>query len=111
MVLATARSLSAAPLLARAATQRSLAGVTRSSSLALGRAALSDLRQRHHSVLADFPLGADRTATLVLERFEPFTPGAHVDVVTRGGVRHPALPDHAYFVGSVAGEAGSRVFL
>jgi cysteine-rich repeat protein len=112
MALAAARELHAAPpLLSPAGTTPALAGVARARSLALGRPALAELRGRRDAVLADFPLGADRRARLLLTRFDPFPPDARVDVVGRGAVRHPALPDHVYFVGGVAGEPRSRAFL
>jgi hypothetical protein len=112
MLIATARDLVAAsPLLAPAAVQHPLAGVARVRSLALGRAALADLRQRRDAVLAEFPLGTARTAKLLLTRFEPFPANLRLDVVERGIVRHPALPDHVYFMGGVEGDPRSRVFL
>jgi cysteine-rich repeat protein len=88
-----------------------LPGVARSRTLALGRRALADLRARPVAALAEFPLGADGTATLDLARAHPFAAGARVDVVGADGVERVALPDRAYFAGTVRGEPASRVFL
>src|SRR6266446_5259018 len=89
--------------------QTSLAGVAGVQKLVLDRAALAALRARDGAVLRDFPLGGRRSADLVLDRFTPFAPGARVEIVERGGVRALALPDLAYFRGTVAGENDSLV--
>src|SRR5438128_1157895 len=86
-------------------------GVARGRTLALGRAALAELRTRTTAVVPDFPLGRDATAELELRRFEPFAPGARVEAVDGGGVREVKLPDHVYFTGTVRGEPDSRVLL
>ena len=89
----------------------SLAGVAGVQKLALDRAALADLRGRDHAHVAGFPLGRKRRADLELVRFEPFAPGARVEVMEPGGSHDLALPDQVYFHGTVAGEADSRVLL
>jgi len=86
-------------------------GVARGRALALGRAALAELRTRTTAVVPDFPLGGDATVELELRRFEPFAPGARVEAVDGRGVRAVKLPDHVYFTGMVRGEPGSRVLL
>src|SRR5207237_10714396 len=57
------------------------------------------------------PLGGQRDADLVVERFAPVARGARVDVMEAGGRRELALPDQVYFNGTVAGEDDSRVLL
>ena len=89
----------------------SLAGVAGVQKLVLDRAALAVLRGRDNAVVGDFPLGRGRTADLVLARFEPFAPGARVEIIERGGARALTLPDRVYFRGTVAGEADSHVLL
>src|SRR5207253_4396419 len=102
----------AAPLLSHVHGRRtSMAGVSNVGKLVLDRAALADLRARDHAVIAAFPLGGKRDADLVVDRFEPFAPGARVDVMEAGGRRELALPDQVYFNGTVAGEDDSRVLL
>src|SRR5205814_7595089 len=86
-------------------------GVARGRALALGRAALAELRTRTTAVVPDFPLGGDATVELELRRFEPFAPGARVEAVDGRGVRAVKLPDHVYFTGTVRGEPDSRVLL
>ena len=86
-------------------------GVARGRALALGRAALAELRTRTTAVVPNFPLGADATVELELRRFEPFAPGARVEAVDDHGVRTVPLPDHVYFTGTVRGEPGARVLL
>src|SRR5438132_1422873 len=89
----------------------SLAGVARVQKLALDRTALADLRARDHALVAGFPLGGKRRADLVLVRFDPFAPGARVEVMEPGGARELTLPDEVYFHGTVAGESDSHVLL
>jgi cysteine-rich repeat protein len=84
-----------------------LAGVARVRGLVLGRRALADLRGQTRTVVADFPLGADRTAALDLVRFDPFSE-ARIEVREEHGVRTLAPPDRAYFSGTVRDEPGSR---
>jgi len=86
-------------------------GVARGRALALGWAALAELRTRTTAVVPDFPLGGDATVELELRRFEPFAPGARVEAVDGRGVRAVKLPDHMYFTGTVRGEPDSRVLL
>jgi cysteine-rich repeat protein len=88
-----------------------LRGVAHVERLALGRRALADLRGRSAATVSDFPLGADRTADLVLTRFEPFAPETRVEVMEAGGARRLALPDNVYFAGTVRGDPASRVVL
>jgi cysteine-rich repeat protein len=87
-------------------------GVSRGQALALGRAALAELRRAPASGVVDaFPLGVDGTADLDVRRFEPFSPGARVESVGDAGVRAVPLPDQVYFTGTVRGDAASRVLL
>ena len=48
---------------------------------------------------------------LVLRRIRVFAPDAELVVHTEGGEERLPVPDHAYFVGGVAGVPGSRAFL
>ena len=91
--------------------QTSLEGVAGVQKLVLDRAALAALRARDSAVVRDFPLGRTRAADLVLARFEPFAPGARVEIVEPGGARALTLPDRVYFRGTVAGEDDSHVLL
>ncbi len=91
--------------------QTSLEGVAGVQKLVLDRAALAALRARDSAVVRDFPLGRTRAADLVLARFEPFAPGARVEIVEAGGARALTLPDRVYFRGRVAGEDDSHVLL
>ena len=91
--------------------QTSLEGVAGVQKLVLDRAALAALRARDSAVVRDFPLGRTRAADLVLARFEPFAPGARVEIVEPGGARALTLPDRVYFRGRVAGEDDSHVLL
>jgi cysteine-rich repeat protein len=86
-------------------------GVSGGRTLTLGHAALADLRGRTSAVVGGFPLGRDATVELTLRRFEPFAPGARVEVVGDDGVRELPLPDQVYFAGTVTGEPQSRVLL
>src|SRR6266436_1711501 len=91
--------------------QTSLEGVAGVQKLVLDRAALAALRARDSAVVRDFPLGRTRATDLVLTRFEPFAPGARVEIVEPGGARALTLPDRVYFRGTVAGEDDSHVLL
>ena len=91
--------------------QTSLEGVAGVQKLVLDRAALAALRARDSAVVRDSPLGRTRAADLVLARFEPFAPGARVEIVEPGGARALTLPDRVYFRGTVAGEDDSHVLL
>ena len=91
--------------------QTSLEGVAGVQKLVLDRATLAALRARDSAVVRDFPLGRTRAADLVLARFEPFAPGARVEIVEPGGARALTLPDRVYFRGTVAGEDDSHVLL
>ena len=91
--------------------QTSLEGVAGVQKLVLDRATLAALRARDSAVVRDFPLGRMRAADLVLTRFEPFVPGARVEIVEPGGARALTLPDRVYFRGTVAGEDDSHVLL
>ena len=88
-----------------------MAGVGNVQRLVLDREVLADLRARDHAVIQAFPLGDARDADLVVDRFEPFAPGARVDVMGADGRQEIALPDQVYFNGTVAGEDDSRVLL
>src|ERR1051326_7862568 len=81
----------------------SLGGVAGVQKLVLDRAALAELRARDRSLIAGFPLGRKRRAHLVLTRFDPFAPGARVEVMEPGGRHELALPDQVYFHGTVVG--------
>jgi cysteine-rich repeat protein len=88
-----------------------LPGVTRVQPLALGRTALAELRASARATVERFPLGRDGAADLELTRFEPFTPNARAEIVTKDGVRALALPDRAYFRGKVRGKPDSHVLV
>src|SRR5438067_341318 len=81
------------------------------TALAVGHGALGDLRTRTAAVVPGFPLGDDGAVDLVLTRFEPFAPGARVDVVADNGVHVAPLPDRAYFTGTVRGDPAERAFV
>src|SRR5207245_5596833 len=111
-LLAASTPAAAAPLLSHARGRHtSITGVGHVEKLVLDRAALAELRARDHAVIQAFPLGAARDADLVVDRFEPFAPGARVEVMEASGRREIALPDQVYFTGAVAGEDESRVLL
>jgi cysteine-rich repeat protein len=86
-------------------------GVARVQALALSRPALVALRAERAMAIDAFPLGADRTADVDVVRFDPFAPGARVQVMDAGGSHALSLPDRAYFSGTVRGEPESRVLL
>ena len=86
-------------------------GIGRVQSLALDDAALAAVRASTSATLTEFPLGVDGTATLRVERFDPFTANARAVVVEAAGPRDLALPDHRYFRGTVDGDPGSIVVL
>lgn len=88
-----------------------IAGLPAMRRLVLDRRTLGRLRTQQGAVVHDFPLGSARTVDLVLERFDPFTPGARAEVLDRGRRRHLRLPDQAYFKGTVADEPDSHVLL
>src|SRR5262245_43414756 len=79
-------------------------GVAGVRTLALGGAALGDLRARRRALIADFPVGSDGSVMLDLTRIEPFAPGARVEVMEDGRPHALALPDAVYFAGTVRGE-------
>ena len=117
LLLSAAADAAGAPLLSPVTTragvrsQSALSGIARVQTLALDHTALDDLRGRTSAVLSSFPLGGARTADIEVTRFDPFTPGARVEVMEADGPHQIALPDAAYFVGRVAGEPQSRVLL
>ena len=86
-------------------------GIERVQQLALGTDALATLRAHTQATLTEFPLGVDRTATLTVNRFQPFTAGARAVVMEDAGPRDLALPDQLYYRGTVAGDAASIVVL
>ena len=86
-------------------------GIRQVQQLALDRNALASLRAHTQATLTEFPLGVGRTATLTVERFEPFVVGAHAVVVEDGGPRGLALPDQLYYRGTIAGDGASIVVL
>ena len=81
-------------------------GIARVQELALDVAALASARGRDAVTLSAFPLGADATVTLAVERFEPFTAGATAVVMEDAGPRKLALPDHRYYRGHGRRRAG-----
>jgi cysteine-rich repeat protein len=114
MLLATAKAAAAEPLLVRGGSEASvaaLAGVQRSTRLALGASALAALRTKTEAVVDGFPLGGGGTATLDLRRVSPFRPTTRIEIMEAGGPRLLAAPDVAYFAGKVRGEPSSRVVL
>jgi cysteine-rich repeat protein len=117
MALAVASSAHAERLLSPVAAARTpgggsgLGGVARVQSLALGRGALTELRARTTALVEHFPLGADRTVSIELTRFEPFAPDARIEVVENGGVRRLSRPDQIYFTGTVRDEPGTRALV
>jgi len=104
------RLLAPAEPLTTAGSGPALTGVARVRGLVLGRSALADLRGRTRTMVADFPLGTDRTAALDLVRFDPFS-GARIEVRDAHEVRTLAPLERAYFTGSIPGEPGSRAFV
>jgi len=88
-----------------------LAGISSIRKLKLDRAVLAKLRGRSRARLRQFPMGDLRTGDVVLERFDPFAPGARAEIVEAGGRRRLALPDQAYFRGTVEGDPRSLAFL
>lgn len=86
-------------------------GIERVQQLALDTDALATLRVETQAILTEFPLGVDGTATLTVDRFEPFAAGARAVVMEAAGPRDLALPDQLYYRGRVAGDAGSIVVL
>jgi len=86
-------------------------GIARVQSLGIDHSALVSLRGRTQATVTEFPLGADGTATLTLERFDPFTAGADAVVMEAAGPRALALPDQTYFRGTVDGDPTSKVVL
>lgn len=92
-------------------TRSALTGVGGVRLLTVDPTALAGLRGTDRAVVDDFPLGSSRSATVELERFEPFPAHARVEIMEASGPRALALPDRAYFRGQVRGEPGSRVFV
>ena len=116
MLLAATADAGATPLLTRARGAAALGrvetpGIARPQALRLDAGALAALRTRERAIVAGFPLGRDRTVTLALTRFSPFAPNARAEIVENGVARALALPDLAYFRGTVQGEPDSRVVL
>jgi hypothetical protein len=111
MVLPT--SVRAEPLLARSnEIPAALPGVHGAPKLTLGRTALAALRAENGTTLVEsFPLGASRVVTLELRRFAPLGPATRVEVVESDGPRRLAMPDVAYFTGTVLGEPESRALV
>lgn len=105
-------ALAQEPLLQRADDGINRRGrVARVAKLALGRVALGQLRASTQSTLTEFPLGASGSATLEIERFEPFSPDAKALLMTTSGARELQLPEQVYFRGRVAGDKTSRVLI
>src|SRR5262245_58099253 len=70
-------------------------GVARVQAVSLSRTALAALRAERAAAITAFPLGADRTADVDVVRFDPFAPGARVEVMDAGGSHALSLPDRA----------------
>jgi cysteine-rich repeat protein len=112
VALAAASRADAERLLVPVAGAHALpAGVARGRALALGRSALADLHGRPRAVVSEFPIGVDGSVELHLTRFDPFLPGARIEVVDGGGVRAVPLPDETYFVGTVGTDTTSRALV
>ena len=75
-----------------------------------GLAAATHLGDRLRITEVELPATSE-TLALDVERFAVFAPDAEIVVHGAGGVSRLPAPANAYFRGSVAGEAGSRVFL
>jgi cysteine-rich repeat protein len=86
-------------------------GVGRSQALELDPTTLAAVRAATDATLTAFPLGADGTATVILQRFEPFTARATAVLIDATGSRPLALPDRRYFRGRVDGDPTSLVLL
>lgn len=95
----------------RSETLERRGAVARVARVDLDRDALRRLRQRTGATIVGFPLGADATATVEVERFEPFVAGAAARLVTDEGIQALALPDRVYFRGRVADAKDSRVLI
>ena len=100
----------AEPLLSPLARGR-IRGIAKSTTLAVGRTALGELRGQTRATLPAFPLGVDGSADLELRRFDPFAPAARIEVVDAHGAHALPLPDATYWTGTVRGEPESRAFL
>lgn len=112
VVLAGGTPAAAARLLVpRSGLPASAPGVAQVRFLTLDRPALADLRRRDGAVIEAFPLGDGRSATLVLERFEPFGAAGRVETMTAAGPRPVPLPDVAYFMGTTAEDTTALVLL
>lgn len=85
--------------------------VARVGDVALDQAALARLRLQQRATVAAFPLGASKSATLELERFEPFVAGTTATLVGDEGEAALALPARTYFRGRIAGDPDSRVLV
>jgi len=73
---------------------------------------LRNLRPNEETVLRGFPLAASVSADLALRRFDLFAPDARSVEKGPGGVETiAAVPDAAFFEGTVDGDPESRVFL
>lgn len=110
MVVGLGGETRAEPLLARDAS-----GVlpgTAAARVTVGRSALAALRAVDGATRVErFPLGHARDVTLALRRFAPVGPHTRVEVRDAAGTRTIAMPDAAYFTGTVAGEPDSRALL
>src|SRR5262245_9894105 len=94
MGFALAATTADARLLSATGGREHAAGVRRMQPLAVDRTELGRLRARERAVVHDVPLGQSRVVDLDLERFDPFAPGARVDVMGTGGRRSLPLPDN-----------------
>src|SRR6185503_20048862 len=86
-------------------------GIGHVKALGLDAGGLASLRASRQLTLTDFPLGGDGTATITVERFEPFTGDARAVVMEAGGPRTLDLPDQRYYRGRVDGDASSLVLV
>jgi cysteine-rich repeat protein len=86
-------------------------GIGHVKALGLDTGGLASLRASRELTITDFPLGGDGTATITVERFEPFTTDARAVVMEAGGPRTLELPDQQYYRGRVAGDSSSLVLV
>ena len=86
-------------------------GVARVGKLEVERDALQRLRASEKASIDGFPFGADRSGTIVLERFDPFATGARAVLMTAAGARPLSLPDRTYFRGKLNDLKDSHVLV
>ena len=99
-----------AVVLAAAAAPAAGAAFTVASGDLAAAAATARIGDRLQVTDVELPATGE-TLTLDVERFTVFAPDAEIVVHRADGVEKLPAPRNAYFRGTVAGEAGSRVFL